>query len=418
LFDETGKVRGAVGAYIDMTDLHHARVQLERSQRIETIGRLAGGVAHETNNQMTVVLGFTQYVLGATNLTPGQRSDLQQVKRGAQRVAELTRQLLALSRRQTLHPEALDLDALVRESQALVQRLIGPENVLVVDVEPGPKWVRADRTQLIQVLLNLTMNARDAMPGGGRVTISTRRIDKVPAGGRFGRSWDSNGAAVLSISDTGAGIEPTIIGRVFEPFFTTKPVGQGTGLGLSVVEGIVEQSSGEMWLKSQPGQGASFTIALPLVEAVSGLDGEPELHSDGGTETILLVDDDDAVREVLARGLQERGYRLLEASTGPEALDILRRSADDIDLVVTDVAMPGMSGVDLAHRALQLRTFLPFIFVSGQPREVLPDFGSLEQDHPLLEKPFPPDVLATCVRARLDSRSTSGSPEDDRVSAG
>jgi signal transduction histidine kinase/CheY-like chemotaxis protein len=416
LFDETGAVRGAVGAYVDMTDLHHARVQLERSQRIETIGRLAGGVAHETNNQMTVVLGFAHYLLGATNLTPGQHKDLQQVKRGAERVAELTRQLLALSRRQTLFPESLDLDALVRDSHPLMQRLVGPEYVIRIDLDSGAKWVRADRTQLIQVLLNLTINARDAMPGGGRITLSTRRLDKVPAGGRLGRSWNSDRAAVLSVSDTGSGIDAAITARVFEPFFTTKPVGQGTGLGLSVVEGIIEQSNGDLWLDSEPGQGTTFTIALPLVEPSPHEKREVEHSPARGTETILLVDDESAVREVLARGLQDRGYRVLEAPDGPHALETLQASADEIDLVITDVAMPGMTGIDLAHRALRLRPFLPFIFVSGQPKEVLPGFGSLDQDNTLLEKPFSPEALADAVRIRLDRRPRPNTSAVDRAS--
>jgi nitrogen-specific signal transduction histidine kinase/CheY-like chemotaxis protein len=397
-----------------MTDLQHARVQLERSQRIETIGRLAGGVAHETNNQMTVVLGFAQHLLGATNLSPGQQKDLQQVQRAAERVAQLTRQLLALSRRQTLYPEALDLDVLVRESHPLMQRLVGPGSEIRIELDPVPKWVRADRTQLIQVLLNLAINARDAMPEGGDLTIRTQRLDEVPAGGRFNRSWSSNQAAVLSVSDTGTGIDPAIAARVFEPFFTTKPFGQGTGLGLSVVEGIIAQSGGDLWLDSEPGKGTTFSMALPLVEPVVADELEVERSSAGGSETILLVDDETAVREVLARGLRDKGYRVLEAVDGPEGLEILRRWADQIDLVITDVAMPGMTGIDLAHQALELRTYLPFIFVSGQPREVLPEFGSLEMDHQLLEKPFSPESLATCVRARLDRRPPSGSPDEDR----
>jgi signal transduction histidine kinase len=417
LFDETGAVRGAVGAYLDMTDLQHARGQLERAQRIETIGRLAGGVAHETNNQMTVVLGFAQYLLGGTNLTPTQLRDLQQVKRSAERVAQLTRQLLALSRRQTLHLEALDLDALIHESHPLLQRLVGPESIVILEFDPARKWVRADRTQLVQVLLNLTMNARDAMPQGGRITVGTRRTDQVPSGGRFGRSWNSSGAAILSVSDTGTGIDPAINGRVFEPFFTTKSSGQGTGLGLSVVEGIIEQSNGEMWLESLPGQGTTFTIALPLVEAPH--DAGPKVDdgpAGSGTETILLVDDEDAVREVFARGLREKGYRVFEASDGHKALETMRQSPDEIDLVVTDVAMPGMTGIDLARRVLELREFVPFVFVSGQPREVLPDFGSLQREHALLEKPFSPDALAACVRTRLDHRPAASRPELGRIS--
>src|SRR4051812_42069415 len=410
LFDEAGAVRGAVGAYMDMTDLHQARVQLERSQRIETIGRLAGGVAHETNNQMTVVLGFAQYLTGAANLTPAQHKDLTHIKTGAERVAQLTRQLLALSRRQTLYPEALDLDALVRDAQSLVRRLVGPESMVVLDLEDTVKWVRADRTQLIQVLLNLAINARDAMPEGGEITLSTRSVDRLPAPGRLGRSWTSTRAAILSVRDSGSGIDPAIAGRVFEPFFTTKPFGQGTGLGLSVVEGIIAQSSGDLWLDSTPGRGTTFSVALPLVEPSPAEERPAEQTPAGGSETILLIDDEPAVREVIARGLQENGYRVLEGMDGTEGMEILQDHADEIDLVITDVAMPGMNGIDLAHRALRLRPYLPFIFVSGQPREVLPDLGTLEQDHQLLEKPFTPESLVACVRTRLDRRPTLPRP--------
>ena len=412
LFDHTGSVRGAIGAYVDMTDLRHARAQLERAQRMESIGRLAGGVAHETNNQMTVVLGFAQYLINAQNITATQRKDLQQVKLSAERVAELTRQLLALSRRQTLHTESLDLDALVRESRPLLQRLIGPEHKLVMQLDAAPKWVRGDRTQLVQVLFNLVINARDAMSESGRVTIRTSRADEAPSGGRFGRAWNSDGAAILSVSDTGTGIDSSISSHVFEPFFTTKAVGQGTGLGLSVVEGIVEQSNGEMWLSSEPGRGTTFTIAFPLVEPAPDTVVRVERSAEGGNETILLVDDDDGVREVLARGLSEKGYHLVEASSASQALEILQRQAEEIDLVVTDVAMPGMTGIDLAQQASRFSPFVPFILVSGQPREVLAELDTLGLGHPLLEKPFTPNALVACVRTTLDRR-----PHSTRVQA-
>ena len=412
LFDHTGSVRGAIGAYVDMTDLRHARAQLERAQRMESIGRLAGGVAHETNNQMTVVLGFAQYLINAQNITATQRKDLQQVKLSAERVAELTRQLLALSRRQTLHTESLDLDALVRESRPLLQRLIGPEHKLVMQLDAAPKWVRGDRTQLVQVLFNLVINARDAMSESGRVTIRTSRADEAPSGGRFGRAWNSDGAAILSVSDTGMGIDSSISSHVFEPFFTTKAVGQGTGLGLSVVEGIVEQSNGEMWLSSEPGRGTTFTIAFPLVEPAPDTVVRVERSAEGGNETILLVDDDDGVREVLARGLSEKGYHLVEASSASQALEILQRQAEEIDLVVTDVAMPGMTGIDLAQQASRFSPFVPFILVSGQPREVLAELDTLGLGHPLLEKPFTPNALVACVRTTLDRR-----PHSTRVQA-
>jgi signal transduction histidine kinase len=412
LFDQSGAVRGAVGAYIDVTDLRQAQAQLERAQRMESLGRLAGGVAHETNNQMTVVLGFAQYLMAAANITGSQRKDLQQVKLGAERVAQLTRQLLALGRRQQLHTESLDLDALVRESRPLLERLVGPENKLVLQLDATPKWVGGDRTQLIQVLLNLVMNARDAMPEGGRITIGTSRAEEVPSGGRFGRTWNSDGAAMLSVSDTGTGIDSSISSRVFEPFFTTKAVGQGTGLGLSVVEGIIEQSNGEMWLSSEVGKGTTFTIALPLVEPVPEPVVRVERSAQGGSETILLVDDEDGVREVLARGLLEKGYRLVEASSASQALEILQRQAGEIDLVVTDLAMPGMNGIDLAKRASQISPYFPFIFISGQPREVLSELHELGLCHPLLEKPFTPDALIACVRATLDLRAHSTRASD------
>ncbi len=412
LFDETGRVRGAIGAYVDMTDLRQAREQLERAQRMESIGTLAGGVAHETNNQMTVVLGFAQFLMSAENITAAQRRDLQQVKLGAERVAQLTRQLLALSRRQTLNTVSLNLDELIRESLPLLQRLLGPENRLVMHLDAAPKWVRGDRTQLVQVLLNLVMNARDAMPEGGRVTIRTDRADEVPPGGRFGRAWNSDEAAILSVSDTGTGIDSSIANRVFEPFFTTKPVGQGTGLGLSVVEGIIEQSNGEMWLTSEAGRGTTFIIALPVVEPATDSAARSARSPEGGNETILLVDDEGGVREVLARGLQEKGYRLVEASSASQALEILEGGAEDIDLVVTDLAMPGMSGVELAKRASTISPFLPFIFVSGQPREALPELHSLGPAYPLLEKPFTPDALVACVRATLDLRPHASRAKD------
>jgi CheY-like chemotaxis protein len=209
------------------------------------------------------------------------------------------------------------------------------------------------------------------------------------------------------VTDTGTGIDPSINGRVFEPFFTTKPVGQGTGLGLSVVEGIIEQSNGEIWLASEPGEGTTFTIALPLVEAAADSPPQPERRAEGGSETILLVDDEEGVRQVLARGLEEKGYRLLEASSATQALEILQRLGEEVDLVVTDLAMPGMNGLDLARQATQISRFLPFVFISGQPRELLPDLDAAGPDHPLLQKPFTPDDLVACVRARLDLRPQS-----------
>ncbi len=412
LFEEPGRVRGAVGSFVDVTERMQARAQLERAQRIESIGRLAGGFAHETNNQMTVVLGFTDFVLRGSNLSPDQRHDLGQIKTGAERVAQLTRQLLALSRRQPQNLESLDLDAVVLDTQVLITRLLGPDIAVHIRTDGAPKWVRADRTQLVQVLLNLAINARDAMPEGGNIEIFTavRRI--LAGGGRFGRTWKKGEqTAILSVRDSGAGIDPAVSARIFEPFFTTKAPGQGTGLGLSVVEGIVEQSRGDILVESTPGRGTTFTIVLPIFDKSPAIQGPPISSPKGGTETILVVDDEEALRNILVRGLQEQGYRVLEASNGRQAIEVVERFGNELDLVITDVAMPELNGADLARFTLPKHPSLPFIFISGQPREALTQIAQINDAATLLEKPFTHDQLAAAVRESLDRkpvRSLSG----------
>jgi signal transduction histidine kinase/DNA-binding response OmpR family regulator len=405
LFDAAGGVRGAVGAFVDITEQRLMRAQLERVQRMESVGRLAGGIAHETNNQMSVALGLADFVLRGTNLTPEQRRDLAEVRRAADRVAQLTRQLLALSRRQVLRTEPVELDALVRESSGILSRLLGPDFPLRFDLHAGGHWVRADRTQLVQVLLNLAINARDAMPGGGLVTIATRADASPPAGGRLGRTWEPGASvALLSVSDRGSGIDPSIRGRIFEPFFTTKPVGAGSGLGLSVVEGVVEQSNGEIWVDSAPGSGTTFTIGFSVVPRPAPASARQEPRAAGGNETLLVVDDEATVRRVLARQLSDCGYTVLEAAGGAEALDVMLNSGADVALVVSDVAMPEMSGTELAKRARGVDPALPFIFVSGQSRETLAEYGDPSEHGVLLEKPFSADVLTAAVRKALDAR--------------
>jgi signal transduction histidine kinase len=410
LIDGTGAVRGAVGAFVDITEQRQVRAQLERVQRMESLGRLAGGIAHETNNQMSVALGLADYVLRGTNLTQEQRRDLAEVRRAADRVAQLTRQLLALSRRQVLRTEPVELNSLIRESNSILARLLGPEFQLRLDLHAGDHWVRADRTQLVQVLLNLAINARDAMPGGGLVTITTHVGDPPAGPGRLGRSWVPGSViALLSVTDTGSGIDPSIRGRIFEPFFTTKPVGAGSGLGLSVVEGIVEQSNGEIWVESAPGAGTTFTLGFSVVPKPAPPSPPPGSPNHGGSEKVLVVDDEPAVRGVLVRQLADRGYAVLEASGGAEALDMIRSAGGDVALVVCDVAMPEMSGTELAKRARGGSPELPFIFVSGQPRETLAEYGDPAAHGPLLEKPFSADVLTAAVRKALDERGVRNS---------
>jgi CheY-like chemotaxis protein len=412
LFDADGHVRGAIGAFIDVTEQRHVRAQLERAQRMEAVGRLAGGFAHETNNQMAVVLGLADYVLQAGNLNADQRRDLQQMRHAADRVAQLTRQLLALSRRQILHAEPVELDRLLRETHGVLSRLLGPDYPIRLALDAAGEWVRVDRTQLIQVLLNLTVNARDAMPGGGHLTIATSRGPRPAEGGRLGRHWTGEEPpALLAVSDTGGGIDPAISGRIFEPFFTTKPVGEGTGLGLSVVEGIVAQSAGELWVDSSPQAGTTITIALPVV-APPGSPGErapPPVA--GGHERLLVVDDEPGVRAMLVRQLGARGYDVVAAEGGAEALELLRSSRGQIALVISDVVMPAMSGPELARRARMVAGEIPFIFISGQPREALTGSGDPGEFGPVIEKPFTAEELASAVRRTLDRQErASASP--------
>ena len=419
LFEEPGRVRGAVGSFVDVTERMQARAQLERAQRIESIGRLAGGFAHETNNQMTVVVGFADFVLKGSNLSPDQRHDLGQIKTGAERVAQLTRQLLALSRRQPQNLESLDLDAVVLDTQVLITRLLGPDIAVHIRTDLVPKWVRADRTQLVQVLLNLAINARDATPKGGNIEISTSCPANPPAGGRFGRTWTKGEqTAILSVRDSGAGIDPAVSARIFEPFFTTKAPGQGTGLGLSVVEGIVEQSRGDILVESTPGRGTTFTIVLPIFDKSPAIRETPIPSPRGGTETILVVDDEEALRNILVRGLKEQGYRIIEAINGRQAIEVVERSGHELDLVISDVAMPELNGADLARFTLPRYPDLPFIFISGQPREALTQIAQINDAATLLEKPFTHDQLAAVVRETLDRktvRSRSGSSLDDSI---
>ncbi|MEO8199455.1 MAG: ATP-binding protein [Gemmatimonadota bacterium] len=418
LRDATGKTVEWVGTVVDVQDRREAEEQLQRAQRMETIGRLAGGVAHETNNQMMVILSFVDFLLRGINLSDEQRSDVNQVGLAAERVADLTRQLLALSRRQVLDTRVLDLDSVVLEAEAVLRRTLGPEIHLLSAFEPGPKWVRADRTQMVQVLVNLALNARDAMPSVGELTISTRRADIAPVGGRLGHRWPPrSGVVLLSVADSGSGMDNETMERIFEPFYTTKPMGQGTGLGLSVVEGIVSQSGGDIWVESKPGYGTVVTIGLPLSEEPELTDHEAEqARASGGHETILVVDDEEQVRKLLVRGLALGDYRVLQASGGQEAIATLEHEAGEVKLVVTDVAMPDMSGVELANRIAAQWPQIPILFVSGHPYEVVsPDEQVIAQGR-FLQKPFKVSVLLNSVRSALDEGGRMTSSAEHRTS--
>lgn len=405
LLNRRGEILEWIGTTVDVHERREAEEQLQRAQRMETVGRLAGGIAHETNNQMMVILSFVDFLLRGANLSEEQQRDLKHMGEAAERVSGLTRQLLALSQRQVLDTRPLELDTIVLEAESVLRRILGPEIRLSVHFERGQKWVMADRTQLVQVLVNLALNARDAINGAGELTISTRRSGQGPVGGRLGTSWRPPGVALLSVADTGEGIDPLTLTRIFEPFFSTKPAGKGTGLGLSVVEGIISQSGGDIWVESKPGYGTVVTIGLPLTEAPKreSLPVAPT-NGQGGTETVLVVDDEEQVRRLLARGLKLGSYHVLEASGGQEAIAILEQESEKVQLVLTDIAMPVMSGVELADRIAQRWPKLPVLFVSGHPHEVVNGDRGAVAPGSFLQKPFKVDAMLALIRKTLDQR--------------
>jgi two-component system cell cycle sensor histidine kinase/response regulator CckA len=390
------------------TDVTAQRLMDERarqSERLEVVGQLAGGVAHEANNQMTVILGAASFLLGRTDLPEEARKDLEYVREAAERTAAITGQLLAFSRRQVVQPKVLDLDETVQGLEGVLRRALGERSTLVLQLRGGGR-VKADPGQLAQVLLNLVLNSRDAMPLGGMVTVETRMTELTEAYTRRrpGEVIRPGTYAVLSVSDTGYGMSPETVNRIFEPFFTTKSIGQGTGLGLASVHGIVKQSGGDVWVESEVGHGTTFQVYLPLAEeAVQP--GKPSLPPARATgQTILLVEDEPAVRHMTSRVLQEYGYGVMEASGGHQALGVIERSEGSIDLLVTDVILPGMDGAELARRATELHPQLAVLFVSGYTDEEIVRRGLLDAGRPFLQKPFTPEALVSRITEVLEER--------------
>ena len=378
--------------------------QLAQSQKMEAIGRLAGGVAHDFNNLLTVIKSYSTILLEALE-GDARREDVEEIAASADRAAALTRQLLAFSRRQMLQPRPLELNEIVTEIERLLRRLIGEDIVLQTLLEPNLWLVHADPGQIEQVVMNLAVNARDAMPAGGRLTVQTAN-GTVPA--LAGDHWLEPGAYVtLSVSDTGIGMSPEVQAHLFEPFFTTKERGKGTGLGLSTVYGIVKQSGGDIVVTAEPGRGATFTIYLPRL-AESG--GSRPNASDAahtvprGSETILLVEDDPALRALAERILRSYGYTVLVASTGSRALGLVAEHTAPIDLVATDVVMPEMSGNALVEQLAVVRPGLPVLFMSGYTDDEFVRRGLTDGRAAFLQKPFTPEQLAFKVRQVLDGK--------------
>jgi PAS domain S-box-containing protein len=395
------------GIYRDVTERKRVEEQLRRAERMQAAGRLAGGVAHEVNNMMTGVIGFSEFLMRSLDPTDPRRTEVTEIIKAGTRAADVTRQLLAFTRQQFLRPEKLSINAVVRDLEKMLRRVLGEDHRFDLALAPEAGEIRADRGQLEQVLVNLMLNARDAMPARGRVTIATAAVelDDTYAQRHDGVTLARGEYVQLSLSDTGVGMERDVQARIFEPFFTTKPVGQGTGLGLSTVYGIVKQSDGFVWVYSEPGLGTTFKIYLPRVGAAH----TPPLPADrtpatrGGAETILIVEDEDLVRALASRSLRERGYRVVEARQGADAIRQLEDEAAEVDLVITDVVMPEMGGRELARRLAELRPSLPVLFISGYTGEDVIQRGLLEPGAPFQQKPFTPDGLARKVREMLDA---------------
>jgi two-component system cell cycle sensor histidine kinase/response regulator CckA len=409
LFDAAGRLRGAVVAFRDVTERKRLQEQYLQAQKMEALGRLASGVAHDFNNLLTVISGYGELI--QAQLAPGDplRELLAEVCKASERGSALTRQLLAFSRKRAAQPQLLDLNALVRDAAAMLDRLLGESIRLHTRLDPASGSVQADPGQIEQVLLNLAVNARDAMPQGGRLTLSTDAVTLGDTATSHRPGLRPGPYVLLSVSDTGTGISDEVRARLFEPFFTTKGPGKGTGLGLATVADIVRQCGGLIEVESTPGHGATFTLYLPCCAAApAAAEPAPLPQPASGNETILLVEDDEAVRSLCARVLQGHGYRVLEAADGPEALAACVAYRGPIHLLVADLVLPRLGGRELASRLRARQRTLQVLFLSGYPESASASAGSSAAEA-LLAKPFPAVVLAARVRSLLDGGS-AGTP--------
>jgi PAS domain S-box-containing protein len=395
-----GEVVGTSSIGEDVTEHRRTEAQLLQAQKMEAVGQLAGGVAHDFNNVLGVILGYTELLMREAN--DAQRGKLQQILKASERAAGLTRQLLAFSRKQVVDPKVLDLNSLIAEAHRMLGRLIGEDIEMVIVPCPNLGRVKADLGQLEQVLMNLCVNARDAMPEGGQLRIQTANAE-VDAGYTAQHEPMAPGRYVmLAVTDNGAGMEKEVLSKIFEPFFTTKDLGKGTGLGLATVYGIVKQSGGFVWVYSELAQGTCFKIYLPRIDdAANTIDVRPASTASRGTETILLVEDEAALRTIAREALEAHGYQVIEASGATEALEIARGRTDPIHLLLTDVVMPRMNGRALAEALVAKHPGLRVLYMSGYTDDVIAHSGVLETGTHLLEKPFSVTALLGRVREAL-----------------
>jgi len=389
----------------DITEYKLLQAQFLQSQKMEAIGVLAGGIAHDFNNLLTVIRGYTEILLEGSEPTDSKSRDLEEIAKAAQKANSLTMQLLAFSRKQILQPEMLDLSEALIEMDKMIRRLIGEDIDLSISAHPELGLVNADRGQIQQVIMNLVINARDAMPIGGKLTIETANADFDALSVSLHPGTATGAYVMLAISDNGLGMDSETQEHMFEPFFTTKEKGRGTGLGLSTVYGIVKQSNGFIWVYSEPGKGTTFKIYFPRCAGKTAR-GEAEIRLKSrlqGSETVLIAEDEAPVRALASRILRNRGYKVLEAPNGTEALRMSAEYSGTIDLILTDAIMPGISGSTLVSRLEVLRPGIKALYVSGYTDNSIVHQGILGSNVNFLQKPFTVEGLARKVREVLGS---------------
>ncbi len=406
VLDDKGTVLGLVGVSIDLTERRSLEEQFRQSQKMDAVGRLAGGIAHDFNNLLTVIRLNTEIIIEGLDANDPRADDVKQIRSAADRASVLTRQLLAFSRKQILQPRVLDMNSVVGNLEPMLRRLIG-EDITISSASTARGYVVADPGQLEQVLVNLVVNARDAMPEGGRISIETQNVE-------LDENYSSEHSPVipgryimLAVGDTGVGMDRDTKEHAFDPFFTTKEAGKGTGLGLATVYGIVKQSGGYVWIYSERGLGSTIKLYLPEVSAAAAFTSAVETsagtkQASRGSETILLVEDEDAVRSLTCRILERQGYRVLPAQHGRDAMDIATREEGRIDLVLTDIVMPGLNGRGLVERLSGIRPSIKSLYMSGYTDDDIVRRGFVEPSKAFLQKPFTSDALIQTVRKVLD----------------
>ncbi|WP_338030243.1 PAS domain-containing protein [Fimbriiglobus ruber] len=401
--NQSGALTHFVGVQTDVTERRSLEEQFRQAQKMEAVGQLAGGVAHDFNNLLSIITGYSEIILSKAGKDDPIRAFVKEISEASARAASLTRQLLAFSRKTVLEPKVLDLNEVVRETGKMLRRLIGEDILFTNVLDPMISRVKVDPDQLGQMLMNLTVNARDAMPRGGSLTIETRPVELDQEYARLHSDVRPGKYTMLAVSDTGTGMPPDVKERIFEPFFTTKGVGTGTGLGLAVVMGIVKQSGGHVAVYSEVNRGTAFKLYFPAVEdQASRATARSDVGSVRGAETVLVVEDEDGVRTLVLLILQTHGYKVLAATDGKDALRVVERHQGAIDLLLTDVVMPGMGGREVAQ-TLQLRfPQMKVLYTSGYTDDAVVRHGILQEETAFLQKPYSLQSLANKVRQVLD----------------